>query len=301
MPVVTPLRDPATLDIAALHRVISRVLDAGVHGIFLLGTTGEFAGLTTDIRRIAIEEGCSHVAGAVPVIVNVSGTCLPESLQLAQQAARSGASGVSICPPYYFPLDQSELARYVRRFCESVTLPVWLYNIPQFAHTPFESDTVYSLMDLPNVVGIKNSNGSLRYLRTVHRAMAARPDFTLLAGNEQSLLAAMDAGAHGGVCGGANVFPDLFVLLYEAHSNSRRAEAKLIQSLIVRIAKELYTIGSPGSGYLRGLKYTLSVLDVCEDTMAAPFEPFAAAEKQRLAGRLDKLLPFISNSGFIRK
>lgn len=299
-PLVTPLLDPETLDIPALRRMIDRVVDGGVHGIFLLGSTGEFAGLTGKIRRTFIDEACSSIAGRVPTVVNASDTCLAESLQLAQHAARAGASAVAICPPYYFPLDQSELISYGRRFCEAVSLPVLLYNIPQFAHTPFDAETVAALAQLPNVAGLKNSNGSIKYLRTVRHLTAHRPEFSLLVGNEESLLSAMEVGADGGVCGGANVFPDLFVLLYEAAAAGRRADAAALQALVLRIANDLYTIGPVTSSYLRGLKCTLSVLGVCSDAMADPWEPFTEDEKRQLAERLEKLLPFIDNSDLVR-
>lgn len=300
-PLVTPLSDAGCLDVPALHRLVTRVLGGGVHGILLLGTTGEFAGLTMDVRRALIDEGCGCVAGRVPAIVNVSGTCLAESLQLAQHAAQAGATGLAICPPYYFPLAQPELLRYVRRFCEEAPLPVWLYNIPQFAHTPFGSETVRSLAELPNIVGLKNSNGSIKYLRTIRRLTAYREDFSLLVGSEETLLGAMQAGAHGGVCGGANMFPHLFVRLYEIASDGRQTEAELLQSLIARIANELYTVGTPSSSYLRGLKYALSALGVCEETMTEPFAPFEEAERSQIDTRLQKLLQLVKNAGLLRK
>lgn len=299
-PLVTPLLNPATLDVPGLKRVIDRVLGGGVHGIFLLGSTGEFTGLTGEIRRAVTDEACSCIAGRVPVIVNVSDTCLAESLQLARHAAAAGAWALAICPPYYFPLDQSELTGYIRRFCEAVSLPVLLYNIPQFAHTPFEAETVAALSEVPNVAGLKNSNGSIEYLRSVRRRTAHRPEFPLLVGNEESLLSAMEAGADGGVCGGANVFPDLFVLLYEAAAEGRRAEAEALQTLVLRVSNDLYTIGPDTSSYLRGLKSALSVLGVCSDVMADPLEPFTEGEKRQLAERLERLLPFIDNSDLVR-
>lgn len=300
-PLVTPLREAASLDAPAFRRVIAHVLRGGVHGIFILGSTGEFAGLTMDVRRAVIDEACSCAAGRVPAIINVSDTCLTESLRLAQHAAHAGASALAICPPYYFPLDQLALIHYIRRFCEQVTLPVLLYNIPQYAHTEFESDTVRLLADLPNIVGLKNSNGSIKYLRAVRRLTAHRPDFSLLVGNEETLLPAMDAGADGGICGGANIFPDLFVLLYEACSEGQRVDAEALQSLVLRIANALYTIGPANSSYVRGLKCTLSMLGVCSDAMAGPLEPFTQEEKLQLAERMQTLLPFINASGLIRK
>jgi 4-hydroxy-tetrahydrodipicolinate synthase len=294
-PVITPLRDPETLDSTALRRVITRVLDGGVQGILLLGSTGEFASLTRDMRRAVIDEACEHVEGRVPVVVNVSDTCLAESRELAEHAARAGASALAVCPPYYFPLNQPELLHYVRRFCESVTLPVFLYNIPQYARTEFEIETVGSLAEMPKVVGLKNSNRNVGYVQAVRRITAHRADFSILIGSEEILLPAMDAGADGGVCGGTNIFPDLFAKLYQAISEARRSDAERLQFLIIRIAEDLYTVGPLNSAYLRGLKCALSLLGVCGDAMAAPLEPLDNAQKSELAERLRRLLPAINN------
>jgi dihydrodipicolinate synthase/N-acetylneuraminate lyase len=294
-PVITPLHGPENLDAAALQRVIARVLDAGVQGIFLLGSTGEFASLTMDARRAVIDEGCLHTDARVPVVVNVSHTCLAESRELAGHAARAGASALAVCPPYYFPLNQLELLHYIRRFSESVSLPVFLYNIPQYARTEFEAETVCALAELPNVAGVKNSNGSVAYVQTVRRGTAHRPDFSILIGTEEDLLPAMDAGADGGVCGGANLFPDLFVKLYRAISEARRPDAERLQSLITRIAKDLYTVGPLNSAYLRGLKGALALLGVAGDSMADPLEAFDDKQKYELADRLRRLLPDIND------
>lgn len=292
-PLITPLTGPGKFDPQAFQTLIDRVIEGGVHGLFLLGTTGEFCSLSREIRKQVTAEGCRAAAKRVPVIVNVSDTSLEESLQLTSHAANVGAAGVALCPPYYFSVTQQDLLRYAQKFAEAADLPVFLYNIPQNARVEFEVDTVRRLAELPNVAGLKNSNGSLDYTAKVSRVKAQRPGFSLLVGTEEIMLSAIEAGADGSVCGGANMFPALYVKLFDAIETNRRAEAKQIQQLIATIAKEIYSVGPASTSYFRGLKGALAELGVCGEALAEPLTAFDSGEKQELCSRLSKLLPQI--------
>jgi dihydrodipicolinate synthase/N-acetylneuraminate lyase len=292
-PLITPLNDEEALDLAALRRLIDRVLDGGVSGLFLLGSTGEFTSLHPDLRRAVIDEACAHVAGRVPVVVNVSDTCLAQSKELADHAYRAGATAVAICPPYYFPLNQQELLHYVYRFCDVTPLPVFLYNIPQYAHAEFALEAVARLVEVRNVAGLKNSDGSAEYVRAARQLALGRPDFSILMGNEEVLMAAMAAGANGGVCGGANMFPALYVLLCKAVWENQYSEAMALQNMVVRVANAVYRIGPANSSYLRGLKCALSLIGVARDVLLDPLMSFTAQERDQLQLGLDELLPEI--------
>ena len=232
-------------------------------------------------------------SSVLPVIVNVSDTSLEHSLELAQFAAQQRASAVALCPPYYYLVSQNDLCRYTTSFAERVSLPVFLYNIPQNAHLEFDPATVTHLARHPNIVGIKNSNGSLEYLGRISGIKRSRPSFSLLVGNEEITVPALLAGADGIVCGGANMFPRLYVDLYRQFVAGNQAESQRLQKLVVRVAEAVYTIGSPGTSYLRGLKATLAYLDICNGTLAEPLTEFNYEELAILHRQLTKLLPEI--------
>jgi 4-hydroxy-tetrahydrodipicolinate synthase len=256
----------------------------------VLGSTGEAASLSIDVRCAVIDAVRQAVKGRVPILVNVSDTALAHSTRLAEEAAGNGASALVLSPPCYFPLDQEQLFRYARSFCENAPLPVFLYNVPQYAHNSFAPDTVRKLSYLPNVTGLKNSDGSLEYLKAVRAAVSHRSEFTLFVGNEESLLPALEAGADGGVCGGANLFPEVFVRLYQAAINGRQGEAQALQNLVIRISEAVYAVGPPETSYLRGLKHALSILGVIEDVLAEPLQKFNTAERAELEKRFRRLL-----------
>jgi 2-dehydro-3-deoxy-D-pentonate aldolase len=296
-PLVTPLLDRGALDVSGLIGVIERVLAGGVHGVFILGSTGEAPSLGLDLRRHVIRETCGAVGGRVPVLVNVSDTAFAHCLQLAEDAAKAGAVAVVLSPPCYFPLDQDLLFAAVFKFAERSPLPVFLYNVPQYAHTEYASSTVERLSHAPNIAGIKNSNGNLEYLREVLRAVAHRPEFSILVGNEEKFLPALLAGAHGGVCGGANMFPELFVQLYEAFVKGRHSEAEAHHKNVVRVSDAIYTVGPLETSYLRGLKCALSLLGVINDVLADPLQSLNETQRKELEQRLNEVLEAVGTSG----
>ena len=166
-PLVTPLSDRDTLDVAGFERLTAHVLGGGVHGVFLLGTTGEGPGLSQRLKAEVVERGCRLVGGRVPVMVGVTDPSFVDALALAGRAADAGADAVVIAPPYYLPLAQPELAGYVERFAAASPLPVLLYHIPSLTGVGFEPATIRRLLEVPKVIGLKDSGRDMTYQHAV--------------------------------------------------------------------------------------------------------------------------------------
>jgi len=281
-PLVTPLASADTpnlaLDAAALERLIEHVIAGGVRGIFLLGTSGEFTSLGREMRLEIIRRTCTCVNRRVPVLAGITDTAVSETLRLADAAADAGADAVAVAAPYYFEHSQQDLLRYLELITQKLALPLFLYNIPHLTKSSFEPETVRRAADLPGVVGLKDSTGDLKYLDKTLEALRDRPGFTVLVGPEELLADAMKLGANGGVCGGSNLNPRLFVELYDAivAGDTRRTEA--LQRAVRRMGELLYRTGSPGASYLRGIKAALSLAGLCSPEPAPPFIPFYADE-----------------------
>jgi 4-hydroxy-tetrahydrodipicolinate synthase len=285
----TPLLDRDELDRAGLERLIEHILGGGVHGLFILGTTGEAPGLSHRLRSELIDRSCAQVAGRVPVLVGITDTSFVESVELAEHAADCGAQAVVLAPPYYFPAGQAELLEYIERIAAEVPLPLFLYNMPSHTKLMLDADTIGRVLQAPNVVGLKDSSGQMIYFHRVRQLIAARPDFTLLIGPEELLAEAMLLGAHGGICGGANLAPRLYVELYEAARAGDLERVRELQAVVMRISSSLYTVGHPASAYIRGLKCALSCLGICQDFPAEPYQRFGAAERERIQHYLNQL------------
>lgn len=288
-PMVTPLSDRNTLDEAALERLVEHILAGGVHGLFVLGTTGEAPGLSEGTKRVVVERTLQQVNGRVPVLVGVTDTSFEDALALSRHAAECGADALVIASPPYFPAHQDDLQRYFAAFAEESPLPVMLYNIPSHAKNPIAYQTVEALIDLPNVVGLKDSAGDMLQYNCFIALFADRPDLSLLMGPEELLAESVLMGGHGGICGGANLVPSLYVELYEAALTGDLRVVHKLQHRVLRISETLYRVGSPPSGYLTGLKCALSCLDICSDRLAEPYHALSTEKRRVIQQHLDDL------------
>ena len=285
-PVVTPLSESFALDLPALSRLLEHLIEGGVHALFLLGTTGEGPALSYQTRRKMIAESCRIVHGRVPILVAISDTSLQESISLGHWANQCGANALVVSAPYYFAVSQNDLYEMIAELSASLSLPVYLYNMPSLTKASFDPETVLRCSKLPLVAGIKVSSGDMYYVRELVRAFATDPDFTILVGPEELLSESIQAGAHGGVNGGANLFPRLFVNLYKALINKDVLTSSVLQEKVCQLGSMLYHIGEPESSYIRGLKLGLEILGLCSSRMAPPFQTLHAMDFEDLKFRL---------------
>ena len=296
-PMVTPLRDRDTLDTAGLERLIEHILAGGVQGLFILGTTGEGPSLSYRLRRELIDRVCRQVRGRVPVLVGITDTAFAESVAVARHSADAGAEAVVLAPPYYLPEAQPELQEYLEHLLPELPLPLFLYNMPALMKVSFELETVRRAMDHPRIVGLKDSSGNMIYFHQVQAMLAHRPDWALLIGPEEMLFDALLSGGHGGVSGGANLFPSLYVKLVAAARAGDLATAKELHAAIMRVSRSLYRIGRHSSSIIKAIKCALSCLGVCDDFMAEPFHRFRAEERRLVEQRLAELQEHLRQPG----
>ncbi len=289
VPIVTPLIDNNTLDIQGLERLIEHTVSGGVHSIFILGTTGEFASLSYKLRYEVIERACKLVRGRKPVIVGVTDSAFGESLNLAKKAAECGADAVVLSPPYYFATSQPELLEYLKQIMIQMPLPVFLYNIPPHTKVAYEPGTIQAAAEIPGVIGLKDSSGDLPYLNSVCYMLRKNSDFTILVGREEMTSAFVLMGGHGGVTGGANLFPKLYVDLYNASLDRDFERILPLQEKLMQCSTTIYKAGNYGSSYLKGLKCSLSVMGICNDFVAEPFRKFEGPDREKIIKLLDEL------------
>lgn len=289
-PLVTPLLNRDELDIVGLGRLVEHLLAGGVHGLFLLGTTGEAPSLSYRLRRQLIDHVCRLVDGRVPVLVGITDTSFVESVGVARAAEASGADALVLATPYYFPAGQTELTGYVQRICDELPLPVMLYNMPSLTKVWFEPETLAKLSPIDRIIGIKDSSGDLDYFTRILQLKRLRPDWSIMIGPEAMLGEALDLGGDGGVAGGGNVLPQLFVDRYNAFRAGDQAEAARLQRRILDL-QQIYDIGKYASRHIKATKCALSLVGICDDCMAEPFDRFRAPERQRVADILRASFP----------
>lgn len=288
-PMITPLKGDDTIDIEGAARLTEHMIAGGVHGLFLLGTTGEAQSLSYKCRYDFVELVCRQVAGRVPVIVGITDTSMDESIKLAEHAKRCGAVAAVSAPPYYFAPSQQELIEYYTALADALPLPLYLYNMPSHVKVFFDPKTVVALASLPNIVGLKDSSANMTYFQTLLYLLRDKPDFALLVGPEELTGECVLMGADGGVNGGANIFPELYVGMYDAARAHDIGRVRELQKRIMQISTSIYTVGKYGSSYLKGVKCALSLLGICDDYLSYPYRKFRSEERARIRTALEEL------------
>ncbi len=269
-PLATPLNQDGRLDAAGLEVLVERVLAGGVSGLFVLGTTGEGPHLKQRVREEVVTRVCRQVAGRAPVLVGLCDPSTESCLELAEFSAREGASALVLTPPYYMPLGQDELLSYLLRTVPKLELPVFLYNIPGLTKIHFAPATLKRVFECVPLAGLKDSSGDLEYFSRVRATLPAATGFLLFCGPEEQLVESLSLGGDGGVCGGANLFPQLYTLIFRLMREGRRVEAEAIQKQVLRLSAVVYSQTKESTSYLRGLKAAMSVLGVCGPFLAEP-------------------------------
>lgn len=287
-PLVTPLADRDLLDEKGLAGMIEHVLDGGVHGVFLLGTSGEAPSLSYRLRYEIIEKGCELVGGRVPVLIGITDTSVEESIRLAEAAAERGADALVVAPPFYYSCDQGELLEYFSNLADRVPLPVYLYNIPSCTKVEIAPATVVKASGIPNVVGLKDSSGNMGYFHQVRHLMRDRRDFQVMMGPEELLVEALIFGASGGIAGGSNFFPRLYVSIYNAVQAGDIEKALQLHEVVMQVSMGIYQ-SNTYNAYLKGVKCALSIMGLCDERLAEPFSPLSSRQRESIRQVLGEL------------
>jgi 4-hydroxy-tetrahydrodipicolinate synthase len=279
---VTPLREDLSLDEKGLERLIEHLIGGGVHGVFILGTTGEAPNLPYSVRSDLIEQTCRRVASRVPVIVGITDTSYQDALRMAAKSYECGALAVVAAPPYYYQVSQADLLQYFKTLASQSPLPLFLYNAPLNTHLWLESATVIQAACEPNIVGLKDSGLSMGYFHAVREGVRTLADFSLLVGPDDLLAEAVLMGAHGGMAGGSNVWPRLFVALYEAAVAHDVSRVAALQQQAVQFDNAVYRSAEHAANPVRGLKCALSLIGICSTDVTPPLRAYASKERDRV-------------------
>ena len=288
-PMITPLLDTNTLDEQGLENLVEYLIAGGVHGIFILGTTGEAQHLSFRIKGELIRKTATCIRGRIPLLVGITDASFYESLKIARIAAENNASALVAAPPYYFALGQPELIEYYEALATESPLPLYLYNMPSHTKIMIEIETVKRLAQHENVIGLKDSSANGVYFSKILHLFKDRPDFGLYVGPEEMMASMVLMGAHGGVSGGANLYPEIFVRLYESAATKDINQTIELQNRMITISLNLYGIGRFGSSYIKGIKTALSLKGICSDVLAQPFNRFLEPEKEKVKKVIENL------------
>lgn len=228
---VTPLDKEGNLFEQGLRDVLDFTINNGVHGIFVLGSSGEIYGLSDAQKRRVVEITVEHVNGRVPIYAGASEITTRDCIRTAQMVSEvGGVSALSVLTPYFMTPTQSELVEHYKAIAASTDLPILAYSNPGRTQVPISLATVLALAEVPNIIGIKDSAGDMTltadYLREVPEG------FAVIMGRDTLIYPALAMGADGAIASTANIAPRLLSELYNSYRAGDHARALELQKKI---------------------------------------------------------------------
>lgn len=236
-PLLTPFDEDGRIDEASTRRLLDYVIDNGVQGVMLAGSTGEGLLLTPEERKRLADCAIQHVQGRVPVVIHVGCIDTATTVDLARHAAASGADALAAIVPFFFTYDDESLYAHFRRVAEAAPeLPLFPYVFPGNAKNDIQPDLFRRLVaDVPSIAGIKATNADLFQLREYCKVGAEAGDLAIFCGIDGLMLAGLVEGASGQISGNSNVFPQVVRRLYDAYQQGDLARARAQQANLDRM------------------------------------------------------------------
>lgn len=281
---LTPMKGGGgSVDPEATSRLVSWLVERGIHGLYIAGTTGEGLYLSPDEHR-DLTRAVVKAARGIPVVAHVGALTTAQAVALARQAVQAGVTAVAAIPPPYYSMTREELLRYYTEVGKGADpLPLYLYNIPSHARNDLSPALVREIRQaVPNVVGIKDSSGFAGRIPDLVKTMG--PGFDVVCGNDEKDLAAFQDGAAGIVSSGAGIFPELYLELHAAWKTGRLADAEKAQALIIAMQEAL------GNGARLGwYKYILAKRGVPVGGVRPPLLDPSPGERELIGLSLKRL------------
>lgn len=228
---VTPLNDKEELDEAGLRHLVNYLIKRGVHGLFPVGSQGEFYALSPEEKRQVWEIVVEETAGRVPVCAGTGAITTQQVIELNRIAKAAGVDAVSVLTPFFIHPTEAELYEHYVAIAEAAELPVLLYNNPGRTGWNLSAGLVARLGEHPNIMGIKDSSGDLTL--TLEMIRQTDDDFTVLMGRDSLIFAGLQHGIKGAIAATANVAPALVVEIYNAFQEGDLARALAAQEKLL--------------------------------------------------------------------
>lgn len=226
---VTPLDRDGELLEDGLRGLLDYVIEGGVHGVFVLGSSGEIYGLDDRQKRRVVEVTVEHVAGRVPVYAGASEITTRDCVRTARMVAEvGGVSALSVLTPYFVTPTQSELIWHYKEIAAATELPVVLYGNPGRTQVPLPLPTVVELSTVDNIIGVKDSSGD--FTLTSDYIRETPDDFAVLVGRDTLIYAALCHGADGAIASTANIAPAIVAGIFDAYRAGDRDRALKLQN-----------------------------------------------------------------------
>ena len=276
-PVVTPYHDDFSLNEDALKQTIEFLIESGVHGLIIAGTTGEYYAQSMEERLEMMDRAAALIAGRVPMIIGTGAIRTEDSIVYAEAAKKAGADALLIAtPPYAYPTAR-EIALHALAIDKAANLPAMLYNYPGRMSVNMDEETLDRLGRSPNFCAIKESSGDPNRLHMLARDY---PQIQLSCGMDDQALEFFAWGARSWVCAGSNFAPKAHIALYQACAvDGDFTKGRAIMSAMLPLMRVL----EQGGKFVQCIKYGLTLRGIDAGIVRRPLQPLNKDDKRELA------------------
>ena len=247
-PIITPMNDDESINVAELRAQVNRQIEGGVHAIFCFGTNGEGYILNGKEKELVLRTVIEETNGRVPVYAGTGCISTRETIEQSKMAQSLGADVLSIITPSFAAASQNELYEHYKAVAEAVDMPIVLYNIPARTGNALAPATVARLAQIDNIVGAKDSSGNFTNILAYIDAGKSKKNgtFSTLSGNDQLIVWNLLAGGTGGIAGCANVYPHVMASIYNLFMEGKIEEAKAANASIASF-RACFKYGNPNT------------------------------------------------------
>jgi 4-hydroxy-tetrahydrodipicolinate synthase len=279
---VTPFTADGAVDEARVRLLARRQIDAGIHFLVPCGTTGEAPTLTSDERRRVVALVVEEAGGRVPVVAGAGGYNTAEVVEQAREMERAGADGLLSVTPYYNKPTPDGLVEHYKAIAGATSLPVIVYNVPSRTGCNIDPRTLARLAAIANVVGVKESSGSLFQISEV--CSAVPEDFIVVSGDDVLTLPVMAVGGHGVISVAANEMPAELARLVELFEQGQVADAQRLHKRLVPLLLGNFIESNPIP-----VKFVCAQMGLLEERYRLPMVPPRAETREKLVRIMEDL------------
>ncbi len=269
---VTPFKD-GSIDETAFRGLVDWQIAEGTNGLVPVGTTGESPTLSHEEHRRVVEWCVDQARGRVPVIAGAGSNSTAEAIDLARHAEKAGADAVLVVTPYYNKPTQQGLFEHFKAINDAIGIPIIIYNIPARSVIDMSVDTMKRLFELENIAGVKDATANV--VRVSQQREAMGPGFNQLSGEDATALGFMAHGGHGCISVTSNIAPRLCAEFQGACLRGDFRVALELHEKLMPLHTALFVETNPAP-----VKYALSVLSKCAETLRLPMVPVSEPTRQ---------------------
>ncbi|AZO87164.1 4-hydroxy-tetrahydrodipicolinate synthase [Stutzerimonas stutzeri] len=278
VPLVTPFHNGA-IDFVGLRRLVSHLLEKGVDGLVVCGTTGEPAAMGKH-EQLAVLDAVLELVPAQRVVMGLAGNNLTELLQFQSEILKRPVAGLLVPAPYYIRPSQAGLEVFFRTVADASSVPLILYDIPYRTGVAFEQSTLLNIVAHERIVAIKDCGGN--FSNTLALLDSGQVD--VLCGEDNQIFNALCLGAKGAIAASAHIHPELFVQLHRQIRDNQLAEGRATLFRLLPLINSLFLEPNPAP-----VKTALALQGLIGDELRAPMQCSSESMTERLKGVLGVL------------